>query len=189
MDECGGILKNKMWWLWKAWDCVTFDIGCDSILKWFVTLCNSLEMLIKGLISETTHFIFDLFWKYMWRWKVGKCFWCFEALWTRCDLKNLLNVTLNLLVDLYQNKTTEMETICEREGCVIHVKELRGTCFIRCEFVVLEWLKMFDMLFWSRRDDSRWSSWKRKWIIVLECVELVGVKRLRSVDLNVLEEW
>ena len=81
-----GILEDKMWWLWKAWDLVTFDTGCESILKWFVTLYNSLEMLIKGLFSETKHFIIDLFWKSMWRWKVGKCFWCFEALWTRCDL-------------------------------------------------------------------------------------------------------
>ena len=51
-----GILEDKMWWLWKAWDLVTFDTGCESILKWFVTLYNSLEMLIKGLISETKHY-------------------------------------------------------------------------------------------------------------------------------------
>ena len=63
----------------------------------------------------------------------------------------MLNVTLNLVVDLYQNKTTEMETICERESCAKHVEELRETCFIGCEFVVLEWLKMFEMLFGSRR--------------------------------------
>ena len=49
--------NNVLQWICrKAWDFDTFDIGCESILKSSVTLCNSSEMLIKGLISETKHY-------------------------------------------------------------------------------------------------------------------------------------